>query len=266
MSESDHEFYIGYLPRAPRDTAKRVRRAVVIFVIGAALAAVLFVWGQRKFPVAVFEFQQYREFEGTVRERPYPALVVARPGEGLSNNGERAASQFLLVGEGKHGAHAAVSGFDGQRVKLRGALIYRDGEAMIEVVPRSVQRLNSNHSEARENEIRVSAAHAQDLGVLTLVGEIVDGKCYLGVMNPGSSKPHRDCAVRCISGGAPPLFIAHDADDATASLLLVSANGEPVNRAVLDFVAEPVEITGRVLRDGEQLYLRADLPSYRRVK
>ena len=31
--------------------------------------------------------------------------------------------------------------------------------------------------------------------------------CFLGVMKPGRSKPHRACAVRCISGGIPPFKV-----------------------------------------------------------
>ena len=45
-----------------------------------------------------------------------------------------------------------------------------------------------------------------DLDTFTLIGEIVDSKRYLGVMNPGNGKVHRDCAVRCLSGGIPPIF------------------------------------------------------------
>jgi hypothetical protein len=52
----------------------------------------------------------------------------------------------------------------------------------------------------------------EDLGAFTLVGEIVDSKCYLGIMNPGETNPHRECAALCIRGGIPPLIIAHDAD------------------------------------------------------
>jgi hypothetical protein len=52
----------------------------------------------------------------------------------------------------------------------------------------------------------------EDLGAFTLVGEIVDSKCYLGIMNPGETNPHRECAALCIGGGIPPLIIAHDAD------------------------------------------------------
>ena len=40
-----------------------------------------------------------------------------------------------------------------------------------------------------------------------LRGEIVDSKCYLGVMNPGEGTVHRDCAARCLSGGLPPMLV-----------------------------------------------------------
>jgi hypothetical protein len=48
--------------------------------------------------------------------------------------------------------------------------------------------------------------------------------------------------------------------------LLVSSKGEPVNKQVLDMVAEPVEITGQVERQGELLILRADPSTYRRAR
>jgi hypothetical protein len=49
-------------------------------------------------------------------------------------------------------------------------------------------------------------------------------------------------------------------------LLLVSAEGKPVNQQVLDLVTEPVEITGEVERQGELLVLKADPGTYRRAK
>ena len=48
-------------------------------------------------------------------------------------------------------------------------------------------------------------------------------------------------------------------------LLLVSADGKPVNKQVLDMVAEPLEITGEVERQGELLILRADPVTYRKL-
>jgi hypothetical protein len=47
--------------------------------------------------------------------------------------------------------------------------------------------------------------------------------------------------------------------------LLVSADGHAVNKEVLDMVAEPVQVTGDVERQGELLVLRADPKTFRRV-
>ena len=84
-------------------------------------------------------------------------------------------------------------------------------------------------------------------------------------MNPGNLAPHRDCAIRCISGGVSPVLLVRQSDGPAIYMLLVSANGEPVNKQVLDMVAEPVQITGEVERQGGLLILRADPSTYRRV-
>jgi hypothetical protein len=248
------EFYIGYLPRAPRKTAGDVFRLCIFLSAILAVAAVLLIAGQNKFPLSVFEFQQYRQFEGVVNEKPYPSLFVQRPAEtGILP----AASSYLLVAPGKHGASAHIAGLDGKRVRLQGSLIYRDGATMIEIVPDTLRQIDS---------VETTKPTIEELGVATLVGEIVDSKCYLGVMNPGNTKPHRECAARCISGGVAPLFIVHTTDGQTLSLLLVSEKGEPVNKDVLDIVAEPVKISGKVIRQGDQLYLRANPANYHRER
>lgn len=240
------EFYIGYLPRAPRWLAKLLRRVVGALIGGVVLVALLLTAGQQRLPLSVFEFQQDREYQGVIRAMPYPALLVQANGT---------LTQYLLVAPGKH--RAEIAAFDGQAVKLRGALIHRDGMQMLELVPDSLTGLSAT----------TPALPAKaELGVFTLVGEIVDSKCYLGVMNPGHTKPHRECAVRCISGGIPPMFVARDAQGNELKLLLTDAQGAPVNQAVLDKVAEPIEITGRVVREGTQYFLQADPVTYRRVR
>ncbi len=80
-------------------------------------------------------------------------------------------------------------------------------------------------------------------------------------MKPGQGKAHRDCAVRCISGGAPPAFVVRSAGAAgerTLILLLVGADGGSIANRILDLVAEPVEIEGEVSRLGDQLVLSTD--------
>lgn len=245
MHNSDNEeFYIGYAPRPPRRIARTISRAVVGLNALAAAVALVLVFAQRPFARSTFEFQQYREFTGEMELKPYPALLVVRPGG-------KEYSRYLLVAPGKHGADAEVRSFAGEAVQLRGSLIYRDGQTMVELVPGSVQAL-------RKEPAAVSFA---TLGEVTLTGEIVDSKCFLGVMNPGRTKVHRDCAARCISGGIPPAFVTAD-----GFYLLVGGDGRAVQHEVLDWVGETIEVTGTVLRSGETLILRAEPTSFRRIR
>lgn len=62
------------------------------------------------------------------------------------------------------------------------------------------------------------------------------------------------------------MLLVRQKDGRAVYLLLVSADGKPVNEQVLDLVAEPVEITGEVERQGDMFILRADPATYRRVK
>jgi hypothetical protein len=249
----NEEFYIGYLPRMPERTARAVKIAVAAALFVAAALAVLFWFGQHSFAPSFFEFLDEREFAGTIRARPVPFLLVETA---RTENGLPVFARYPLVGEGKHGA--AVGDFDGRRVKLRGKRIHRDNLEMIEVVSGSLAAL--------EPGVGPPAEMAENLGVFTLRGEIVDSKCYLGVMNPGRTKPHRECAVRCLSGGVPPLFLVHDERGNASELWLTSETGGPAGREILDFVAEPVELEGDVTRLGDQLFLRLKRSSIRRLE
>jgi len=125
---------------------------------------------------------------------------------------------------------------------------------MLELLPGSIRAIaDSGSSETR-----------LELGEMTLTGEIVDSKCYLGVMNPGQGKVHRDCAARCISGGIPPAFIVRDTSGESQTLMLVGDDGRKLHRELLDYVAEPARISGRLSRVGSSLVFSADLRSLHR--
>jgi hypothetical protein len=177
-------------------------------------------------------------------ERPYPTLLAPRPG---APAGAFPFSRYLLVGAGKHGASAMVAGLDHRVVKLRGSLIYRGGTTLIEVAPPIAVSAASEPADA-----------VTDLGRVRFSGEIVDSKCYFGVMNPGNGKVHRDCAARCISGGIPPVFVAENGMMA----LLAGSDGRQLNHEVLDWVAEPITIEGRLLRSGDALVLETEPQSF----
>lgn len=254
-SPNTEEFYVGYRAEASSSISRIVRRIVIVLFLSVAITSVALVVGQNEFARSFFEYGTTRDFDGILSERPLPALLVERPNAPQSSASH---SRYTLVGEGKHGASVDVKGLDGRKVRLRGRLIYRDGLTMIEVLRGAIEVIPSD----RERKI---GTNSDWLGVQTLTGEIVDSKCYLGVMNPGNRTTHRECAVRCISGGIPPLFVVRNGAGETAALWLISSDGSSVGAQVLDLVAEPIEITGEVTRDGDQLFLRADPRTYRAI-
>lgn len=246
------DFYVGYHPRAATGLAGALRRRVVLILTLSAGLAVALALLAPPLGSGAFEYGVVRSFDGRVIERPYPVLALPRPGSAAP-----AWSYYLLVGRGKHGAGPDVRGLDGQSVRLPGSLIHRQGSTMIEVT-------------GRPDPLPASPAPApldrlEDLGVLTLTGEIVDGKCHLGVMNPGEGPTHRGCAVQCIRGGAPPLLIANDSRGRSWRFLLVDQSGSSVGLRILDVVAVPVRITGRASRRGDLLYLAVEPSTIERL-
>jgi hypothetical protein len=249
------EFYIGWEDKAAPGIGKAVRRAVVGLFLLALLASVALAISQRMIGASVFEWGNVKQFSGVLKLQPYPHLLVARPGNA---NAQQNFSTYYLVAPFKFGLdREKLSVLDGKNVSLRGTLIYRGNQTMVEAQPDSI-KVASAPSPV------LTGMETIPLGRQTLTGEIVDSKCFFGVMNPGQLAPHRACAVRCISGGIPPVFLVRQKDGPPVYLLLVSADGKPVNQEVLELVAVPVEITGEVERQGELLILRADPSTFRR--
>ncbi len=238
------DFYVGYLPKAPKQLASFIRR--IVGVLGALLVAtaLVLVFGQMPFDNSAFEYGKLRTFEGIVEAQPYPTLSVERP---RAVGREEKYSRYLMVAPGKHGADDLVAGLDGKQVRLKGQLIYREGGTMIEVVPGSIGSVDA---------VPATKEPIRDLGPVIVTGEIVDSKCYLGVMNPGRGKVHRDCAARCLSGGIPPIFISSDGED---QYLLVGPDETAIGRdALREFVAEPITVRDELVQKGESRLLRID--------
>ena len=254
------EFYIGWEEKAPAGVGSRVRWAVVLLLALAVALGVILSLAQRTIGVSVFEWGKVKSFSGILKSQPYPHLLVPRPG---ASDGQAAFSSYYLVKPFKFGIDAETANrLDGSSVSLRGTLIYRGGQTMIEVAAEPIKQADGGEKNLSTAQI-VSPV---SLGEQTLIGEIVDSKCYLGVMNPGALTPHRACAIRCISGGIPPVLLVRQSNGPALYLLLVSRDGKPVNKQVLNLVAEPVSITGEVQRQGDLLILRADPAVYRRLK
>jgi len=236
------EFYIGYLPKAPPQTARIVRYTVTALAAAALSVAAILLAGQSAFPAATFEFGQYREYAGKIETWPYASL--------LTGNG-----RFLLVGPGKHGVAELFRNGAGHSVSLKGSHIFRGDDHLLEIIPASLKI---------DGSIASPTAAPEALGPVKMTGEIVDTKCFLGVMNPGNGKVHRDCAARCISGGIPPALLVRDRDGATRLMLLAGKGGRPLHEEILQFVAQPVEMSGMLYRVHGDLVLMAEPSDFRR--
>ncbi len=235
------EFYVGYAPSMPPGLRTFARKVILGLGLLAIAVALVLLSGQMPFAKSTFEFGQIRSFEGILEKSPYPTLLVERPGFAGSSSKY---SRYFLVAPGKHGADMQFEDMDGKRVRFQGELIYREGHTMIEVQPASIR------TSAVEGP---GGEQFHSLGTVSVTGEIVDSKCYLGVMNPGKGKVHRDCASRCISGGIPPIFVTTAGDQ----FLLLGPDERAFQKdALREFIAEPISLRGELLERGDSRFLK----------
>ncbi|MEM7184138.1 MAG: hypothetical protein AAF518_24785 [Spirochaetota bacterium] len=101
--------------------------------------------------------------------------------------------------------------------------------------------------------------------VVSLRGEIVDSKCALGAMTPGSSKSHKICATQCIKNGIPPLLKVYNrVGNSYRYYLLVGEGKTSANQLVLPYIGIPIEVTGTIIRDANLVML--EIQSIKQVK
>ena len=245
----NNEFYIGWMANAPESFAKFVKRYLfVLLPIVVALSA-LIALSQKKFATGNFEFGQLTEVKGVYFNSPVPCIKVIN---GKDIWGNVSYMTIPLIGYGKHGADGIMADVEKEKnislnkkeLTLKGTLLYNDGKTLLQID-------KNDHPVMKVSEASVSSEYLpqkKDLGTQTVKGEIVDPKCFFGVMKPGEGKPHKDCAIRCILGGMPPLLIVRNEKNEANYYLIVGAHGEKMNEAVRDFVAEPVSIEAKLVQ------------------
>ncbi len=258
------ELYVGYLDETPPGVARFTRRAVIgLLLLAAALGAGLALLLER-FDEGVFEYGTVRDYEGELFVDPHPRLLTA----------DGPAQGYLLVGVGKHGLDLNEPGTPepSDEIQLSGTLIRNPEAAMLEVhsleLPEGWTSAGPSAESVSPGDLGTGAsapipADAQtrdtDVRVVsrghTFVGEIVDTKCYLGAMKPGRGKPHRDCASLCIRGGIPAALLVRTENGERELVHLVDFAGQPLGRELLDWVGQPVEVTGLLRRQDDRIFL-----------
>jgi len=226
------DFYIGYLAQSPPRLARHTRLVVVVLALVVTATAVLVAARQRPAEAGTFEFGVKRTFEGVLYEEPLPLLRVPHQGG--------AATNYLLVGFGKHGLPKFARGHHGQCVRLAGSLIQKGPAVMVE--------LNDEASFTPLGPAMDSDAFpaGEAVGEVVLTGELVDTKCYFGVMRPATGKVHRACAVRCLSGGVPPGLLLRDADG-NATVVLLAGLDEAGVKLDPQWAARIIQVEGLLL-------------------
>ena len=241
------EFFVGYLP-TPAAHARFVRRAALVLVITVAGLGLLIAARQRDPGDAVWNLEQLGMHTGTVQFLPYPLLRL--------DDGQN----LLVVNEGKVSADASLRSFADQRVMLKGSLLSRPGRAMLELLEPPVAA--AGHPSAPPPTL----GHES----VTLHGEIIDPKCFLGAMKPGDGKTHKACATLCLKGGIPPMFVERGTDGTLRYQLLVGPGGAALAgdtlAAVLPFVGDDITITGTRYRRGDLDFIEIQPGAIRRRK
>jgi hypothetical protein len=242
LTDSQPEIYVPYLPVPVRQKAflRFLVPAVLWLLVGVSL---LIAYSQSSPGNAVWDDGVVRTFTGTFHSIPYPAIYADDRGDGKPG-------LLLLVEVGKRGAGGRTLPPDATGVSVSGWPLHRDGRWMLELEPgaQAIQPLPNRAPSPLPTPV--------SLGRVTLRGEIVDSKCFLGAMKPGEGKTHKECATLCISGGIPPMLVTRNQQGEPTFYLLADSSGGQLSPDVFPFIADAVEVTGELERIGQSLRLR----------
>lgn len=245
MSKPEPPFFVGYLP-TPQALARFYQPLVLVLVVGCAMLGYWLGAQQKPGAPAVWAVGAATTMSGVLQVDPYPVLHRVHPEDPAR------IESVLLVRQGKFAATGLARELDGKAVDVTGARISRGGWTMLEV--------SSGGSFAPAAGIEIKSITdrlgTEFLGKIVLAGEIVDSKCFLGVMKPGAGAIHKSCAEVCLLGGIPSMLVAKASDDRKYGYILVRPDGSPASALTAKLAGEAVRITGELERRGDLLYLR----------
>ncbi len=236
-------FYIGWNKVVPLIFRKSVLYFVTVAMLLSSMLIWLFAFHQEHLANSSFNFEQVKHLNGAISTVPFAHITVVA---GRKSDGGPLLKVFPLVNADKFGASSTIKNW----LQANGAS--KSAFATVDVLMLhrdDVFALQLNHDQASiqksTERFDMGIENTQALGDTMLSGEIIDPKCYLGAMNPGEGKPHRSCAIRCISGGIMPMLTWMNGNKREYAVL-TGSYGRPINKEVLFAVAEPVRIRGKL--------------------
>lgn len=232
------DFFVGYLPTPGK---LRMFYWITVPVLLASLlgTGTYIASSQQSAGKGQWLVPETRTTQGFLSVDPYPVLHTTG-----SNP-----KSILLVRPGKSSAHDLVAPHAGKSVAITGVPIDRGGWSMMEVrTPEDIREQPAMQGSA--------LPEPQVFEAVSLTGQIVDSKCFLGVMKPGAGKVHRACAAMCLTGGMPPMLVVTNSDGDRYGYMLINNDGSSASKNLIPFVDVPVRISGQLERRGDLTYLR----------
>ncbi|MEO1054464.1 MAG: hypothetical protein AAFX87_27775 [Bacteroidota bacterium] len=231
------EFYIGWSEETPRSYSIKGRAFFLTSFIAMLLVGVIYVINQKPYANSEFQYGNIQEITG---------ILVKKPAWGIKTKIGGKHKTVLLVGLGKFGPEMVLSSLiqkgklkAGQEVTFRGQLFHYQGKYGMELTEMEDSFVSAT------DQLNSSERNINKLGTTVLEGEIVDAKCFFGVMNPAIKSIHRSCAIRCISGGIPAVLGIRE-DGEFVDYYILESDSEELNRKILPYVGVPVKLIGLV--------------------
>jgi sulfoxide reductase heme-binding subunit YedZ len=257
--KDEANFYIGWLANTDKASIKTLKRFVFPVTLIGLSFLITFTFSQKKIANSEYKYNEVAEYTGMISNLPFPHILFMKRKDDLGNP---KLEVLPLVNVWKFGADSLIANWcktnNNCTATIRGTIISRDGVNAMELSGESASFLRSKNSIPEINSIPFL------IGKQIITGEIIDPKCYLGAMNPGEGKPHRSCAIRCISGGIMPM-ITYNQNGIKKYAVLLGENGEKINKEVLDYVAEPIEIKGSLYKYENWQFLYINTKNIKRL-
>lgn len=234
----DKEFYVPYIEGSlGKKTKRKLKYFIFLSILFIMTAAILFSFSQKPFKNSTFELSSSTKITGIYHENPYPMLHVEIAKNTFKN--------ILLLGFGKSSANpfleklqSEVIALNNKTLSIEGNLIYYNGKTLLQIT--------NDEKVILVDETMQYLPNKKIISEMTLQGEIIDPKCYFGVMKPGFGKIHRSCAVRCISGGIPPVLATTDENNISEYYLITDKEGNAIHKDILPFIGKLCNIKGVV--------------------
>ncbi len=232
----EKDFFVGYGSLPDKDR-RFILKAVPAGLIGIGGAAAFIGTRAASEGGGKWETGTPVILQGRIGFHPYPVLWV----DGIGH---------VIAGIGKVHADPYCREFEGQSVEVKGVKITRNDCFMLGVAEGDIKPIV---------KVLPRIPPLTQVNDVSLLGEILDAQCYMGIMNPGYGRTHRGCATQCIRGGQPVFFsMGIRGSDSSGGVqtcggngyLLANASGDKVNSEILNDIAVPVTIDAKLQKIG----------------